>query len=64
MNQKVFSLTAGVIFSLIAVGHLCRIVRGVDVRFGDWAAPMWVSWVAVVVIGFLAFQGFRLSRKG
>ncbi len=63
MSQKAFSLTAGAIFSLIAMGHLARIVRGVDFRFGEWTAPMWISWVALAVMGFLAYQGFRLGRK-
>jgi hypothetical protein len=28
-----------------------------------WAVPMWVSWVALLIAGFLAFEGFRLSRR-
>ncbi len=63
MKDKTFELIAGAIFSLISLGHLTRIVRGVDFRFGEWAAPMWISWVALVVMGFLAYQGFRLARE-
>ena len=63
MSQKTFTRIAALIFTLIAVGHLTRILRGVDFRFGEWTAPMWISWVAIVLMAFLAYEGFRLSRK-
>ena len=63
MNQKTFSLVVGVIFLLIALGHLVRLVFGVEWRVADRSVPHWISWVALVVMGFLAYQGFRLSRK-
>lgn len=64
MSQKSFCLTAGVIFSLIALGHLLRLLQGWEVVLAGWPAPAWLSWAAVVVSGFLAYEGFRASRKG
>lgn len=63
MSQKTFSLAAGVIFSLIAMLHILRIVFGWEAILGAWAVPMWASWVAMVIAGYLAYEGFRLSRK-
>ena len=63
MSQKTFTRIAALIFTLIALGHLTRILRGVDFSFGEWTAPMWISWVAIVLMAFLAYEGFRLSRK-
>ena len=63
MSQKAFSLIAGLVFSLIALGHLLRIVYSWPVHMADWTAPMWVSWPALFVAGFLGFTGLQLSRK-
>ena len=39
MNQKTFSLTAGVIFSLVALLHGLRLVFGWEVIFAGWMVP-------------------------
>ena len=63
MSQKAFSLVAGLIFSLIALGHLLRIVYSWPMHIADWTAPMWPSWLALFVGGFLGISGLLLSRK-
>jgi hypothetical protein len=63
MTHKTFSLVAGVIFSLIALGHLSRLVFKWSVSLGGWAVPFWISWVALLVFAYLAYEGFRLARK-
>ncbi len=62
MGQKNLSLVAGLVFLLVAVLHASRLALGWQVTFGDWTVPMWVSWVALVIAGFLAYEGLRLSR--
>ena len=61
MSQKNFCLVAGLVFLLVAVMHALRFALGWHVTFGGWTVPMWVSWVALVITGFLAYQGLRLS---
>ena len=63
LNQRTFSLFAGIIFSLVALGHLLRLVYGATVDIGGWIAPMWISWVGLFVAGYLAICGFALSRR-
>jgi hypothetical protein len=63
MSQKTFSLVAGVFFLLVALGHALRVAFGASVVIQNTPIPMWVSWVALIVAGYLAYQGFRLSRK-
>jgi hypothetical protein len=63
MSQKAFSLLAGLVFCLVAVGHLLRIVYEAPVQIAGWTAPMWVSWPALLVSGFLGISGLLLSRK-
>ena len=43
------------VFTLVALAHLYRVVMGFEVTVGDWNAPMWVSYLGVVIPGALAF---------
>ena len=61
MDQKTFSVVAGVIFTLVALFHLVRIYMSWPVMIGDWSVPMWVSWIGLVIAGGLAFFGLRLA---
>ena len=63
MSQHGFSLTAGIVFLLISLAHLARIVFGVPFVVQSIAVPMWASLVAVVIAGYLAYEGFHFARK-
>ena len=60
MNQKTFTLTAGVGFSLLTVLHALRLLFGWEAVIGGWNVPLWVSWVAIALSGYLAYTGFKL----
>lgn len=47
----------------MAVLHLLRLLFGWDANIGGWAAPTWVSWVALPVAGDLAYEGRKPSSK-
>lgn len=63
MSRKSYALTVGLIFLIIAVLHLLRIISGWGAVIGGWVVPEWVSWMALIIAGFLAFHGLRLSRS-
>ena len=60
MNDTIFHLMAGAIFALIALLQALRIYMGWAVIIGSWSAPMWVSWIAVVVAGGLCYLALTL----
>lgn len=62
MNQKTFTGTASVVFSLIAVLHALRLVFGWDAVIGGWSVPHWISGVAVVLFGYLGYSGFNVRK--
>ena len=68
MSRRAYLLITAVIFSLVALLHLVRIIFGWSFVLGSWSVPMWLSWVALIVTGALAYFGFSLakqaSRKG
>ena len=62
MNQKTFNTWAGVVFAIAFVIHGLRLIKGWDVSIGTYDAPMWASWVAIVVTGCLAYHGLFKKR--
>ena len=62
MKQKTFTLTVGVVFSIIATLHVLRLLFGWEAIIGGWNVPLWVSWLAIVLSSFLACAAFKLSR--
>lgn len=63
MNQRSFSLLAGIIFTIIALLHVLRIIYGWDPVVEGWPVPKWISWVALIVSGYLGYEGLRLTIK-
>jgi hypothetical protein len=49
----------------LALGHLLRVVFGVSFVVQDIPIPIpvWASGVAVVITGFLSYEGFHFARK-
>jgi hypothetical protein len=57
VDQRTFNVVASVIFALVALLHLLRIYMGWPIVIGSWTAPMWVSWIGLVVGGGLSYFG-------
>jgi hypothetical protein len=64
MSRRTYCVITGIIFVAIALVHLLRILYGWKVVIGDSTIPDWVSWVALVVSGYLGYDGIRLARSG
>lgn len=62
MSEHGFSLTAGVIFLLIAICHLMRLIFGSPVVVQGVSIPLWASALALVVTAFLSYEGFHFAR--
>lgn len=62
MDKNTYYLVVGLIFLIIAVVHLLRVFYGWNWEIGGWAAPLWVSWLAVVVGGLLSYQSFQFRK--
>ena len=63
MDQKTFTILAGVIFAVVALLHVLRILMSWPAAIGGWAVPMWLSWVGVVVAGGLSYFGLTLAMR-
>ncbi len=54
---------AGLIFAIIALGHLLRLLFSVDVIIGNFNIPKFVSVLALLFFAFLAFLSFKTSGQ-
>ncbi|HVO65835.1 MAG TPA: hypothetical protein VMT12_05055 [Syntrophales bacterium] len=61
--MKPFTIIAIVIFTLIAVAHILRIVFCTEVIVNGIPIPLWVSAVAAVIFGVLAYMLWRENRQ-
>jgi hypothetical protein len=62
MTPRTYSLISGIIFSLVALLHALRLLRGWQVTIGDMMVPLWVSGIGLAISGFLAYEGFLLWK--
>jgi len=63
MNHQDYSLTVGSIFLAVFVLHGLRIFYGWDASINVWEVPMWASWIALVVSGYLSYTGLQGSGR-
>jgi hypothetical protein len=52
-------ITSGVLFSIIALGHLLRVVLQWEAMIGGMDIPQWVSIVFVIIAGGMATWNFK-----
>ena len=64
MNRRSYCVVTGIIFIVIALTHLLRIFYGWRVLIGVILVPGWISWVGLIVAGYLGYEGIRLGRSG
>lgn len=53
--MKIATRIAVIVFSLVALGHLLRLVIGVELIVAGWVVPMWISIPGILVPGALAY---------
>ena len=63
MGQRTYNTLTAALFLIIAVAHLLRIIFGWPAQIGGLDIPVWVSWLALVVAGALAYFGFRQNIR-
>jgi len=51
-----------IVFFIVAVVHLARIVYDWSLVLGGVAIPMWVSWIIVILLGYLCVRGWLFAK--
>ncbi|HTK33359.1 MAG TPA: hypothetical protein VL335_02305 [Candidatus Paceibacterota bacterium] len=66
MRQRTLFIVVGVIMGIVGLAHLFRLIFGVSIDIGNWAAPFWLSWIGTIVALYISYTSFRFaahSRK-
>jgi hypothetical protein len=63
MTAHQYSRTAAIIFAIIALLQLLRAISGFEIAIGGEIMPIWPSWIAAIVAGFLAYLGFTAGAR-
>lgn len=62
MNRITTALkVAGTLFAALALAHVWRLARGLDIIFGDRHVPLFFSVIGAVVAGGLSVWMWRLA---
>ena len=59
MKKSAYPVVSGLVFLLVAAGHLVRALRGTNLYLGSHRIPIWGSWVFAVGAALLALWAFR-----
>ena len=63
MTSQGFSRLAAIIFALGALAQLSRALMGFNMMAGSMMVPLWLSWLAALLLGLLAWAGFMAQSK-
>ncbi len=63
MDKNQSLMIASVVFGLIALVHLVRAVLQWQASIGTFSVPVWLSYVAVIVAGYLAWNMYDAGKK-
>ena len=62
MDKKTYYTLASFIFGIITVAHVARVLYGWEAQIGDLVIPMWASYAAILVAGYLCIRGWQLAK--
>jgi hypothetical protein len=63
MTSQGFSRLAAIIFAFGALAQLSRALMGFNMMAGSMMVPVWLSWLAALVLALLAWAGFMAQSK-
>lgn len=63
MSKQTYYYVVSGVFLIVGVMHLVRVMNQWPAYIAGVEIPLWVSWVAVALTGYLAVRGFQYGRK-
>ncbi len=62
MNQSQYITLSGLVFAIVGLLHLLRVVKDWPLTVGPWEIPLFLSILAILLAGFLAWSAWQLRR--
>lgn len=61
MAEQIYYKAVTIMFGTIVIVHMARITGEWEAVINGAPVPMWASWAAVFIAGYLAVRGIQLS---
>jgi hypothetical protein len=61
-SERTLLWVAGVIFLVVAVGHLMQLMFNVHLILGDFKVPQWMSWLGILLTAYLSYSSFHFAK--
>lgn len=62
MNKSSYIQITGTIFAVLAIAHVLRLLYGWEAVIAGFAVPMWLSIIAILVAGYLAYTAWSMKK--
>jgi hypothetical protein len=53
----------GLVFLIVTLLHLVRLAFGWNLILGTISVPLWVSWLGIIIPGYLSYSSFHFALK-
>jgi len=63
MDKNQLLIIASVVFGIVGLLHLLRSILSLDLIVGNFNVPLFVSYVVVIVLGYLSWSMFKASKS-
>jgi hypothetical protein len=63
MKTHAYLVLSGLIFGLVALGHLLRVLNAWPLTCGPWTVPMALSWLGTIGPALLCAWALTLARR-
>ena len=63
LDLKKYLFFSFIIFAIVFIIHLLRIILDWSLVIDVWQTPMWLSYLGLLLTGFLSGAGFILYRN-
>lgn len=60
-SERTLLKITGIVFLVVALAHLTRLMFNADIILGGFEIPLWLSWVGVIVTGYLSYASFHFA---
>jgi predicted permease len=62
-SERVLLKIAGMVFLVVCLVHLLRLAFGWTLVVGTATIPLWLSWLGVLIAGYLSYSSFHFARR-
>jgi len=62
-SERTLLLIAGTVFAVVCLIHLLRLAFGWGAILGTFAIPLWLSWLGVLIAGYLSYSSFHFALR-